>query len=108
MVETLNKAEFVADKFVVVTLVPVASENDNVPPLISAALSVEIVPVVAERTVVLSAVVVTFVNVALFAIKFCNNVSPSTVRVEVTVELDAKKPAYKSKVFVADAPMLVT
>ena len=104
MVETTPEAK----RLVVVTLKPVALAKLIDPPLIVPVFKVVIVPVVAERTVVLSAVVVTFVNVALFAIKFCNNVSPSTVRVEVTVELDAKKPAYKSKVFVAEAPMLVT
>ena len=104
MVETTPEA----NKFVVVTLKPVALAKLMLPALMVPVFNVVMVPVVALSTVVLKAVVVALVNVALFAIKFCNNVSPRTVRVEVTVEDEAKKPAYKSNVFVAEAPMLVT
>jgi hypothetical protein len=90
VVETTPEAK----RLVVVTLKPVAFEKLMFPPLIVETFRVEMVPVVAERTVVLRAVVVTLVNVAFAPITFCRLVFPRTVKVEVTVELDDKKPAY--------------
>jgi hypothetical protein len=70
VVDALKSAEFVAERFVVVALVPVASENESVPPLMSVAFRVVIVPVVAESAVVFSAVEVTFVKVAFVPTMF--------------------------------------
>jgi hypothetical protein len=90
VVETTPEAK----RLVVVTLKPVAFEKFTFPPLIVETFRVEMVPVVAERTVVFRAVVVTLVNVAFVPTTFWSEVSPRTVKVEVTVELDDKKPAY--------------
>jgi hypothetical protein len=70
VVETLKSAAFVAAILVVVTFAPEASENVSVPPLMSEAFNVEMVPVVAERTVVLRFVVVTPVKRAAVAPRF--------------------------------------
>jgi hypothetical protein len=93
---------------VVVTLKPVAFEKFTFPPLIVETFRVEMVPVVAERTVVLRAVVVTLVNVAFVPTTFWSEVSPRTVNVLVTVLDAATNPPNKLNVEVAEAPRAVT
>jgi hypothetical protein len=83
----------VAKKLVVVTLVPVTFVDERF----------VMVPLVAKRLVVVTEVPVAFVKVV-----FWRDVSPTTVKVPVTVPEEAINPPRSCKVAVATAPRFVT